>query len=177
MRTMVTVLLLAGSAAAQQIQLNLEHLAAKAEEAVDVKLDGSTLQLASRFLSGKSADEARVKKLIEGLQGIYVKAFEFEKPGAYTQADVEAVRSQLRSPEWSRIVGVRSRKDGENAEVFLHGAADRVTGLVILATEPTEFTVVNIVGPIDLEALSELGGQFSIPAVQLDRSKDGKKGK
>src|SRR6202451_2393555 len=106
---------------AQELKLppNLDRLAAKASEVVDVTLDANLIQLASRFLSDKDADDAKVKKLISGLKGIYVRSFEFDKAGVYQDSDVETVRSLLRTPAWSRIVGVHSQKSGENAEVYV----------------------------------------------------------
>jgi hypothetical protein len=49
----------------------------------------------------------------------------------------------------------------------MHG--DKVTGLVIIATEPREFTIVNINGPIDIDRLAELSGQFGIPEMRKER--------
>ncbi len=144
----------------------LEKLADKASEVVDVTLDGPLLQLASRFLSNKDPEEARVKQLVSGLKGIYVRSFEFDKEGAYSAADVEAIRSQLKAPGWARMVGVVSRKTGENAEVYFRMEGDKATGLVVLAAEPRELTVVNIIGPIDPEQLSELGGHFGVPKLE-----------
>src|ERR1700681_661870 len=102
-----------------KLPASLDRLAAEASEVVDVTMDASLLQLASRFLSDKNADDAQVKKLIGGLKGIYVRSFEFEKAGEYQDSDIDAVRAQLRAPAWSRIVGVRSRKSGENSEVYV----------------------------------------------------------
>jgi len=42
-------------------------------------------------------------------------------------------------------------------------------GLVILSAEPKELTVVNIVGPINLDQLSDLGGHLGIPPVQMEK--------
>lgn len=150
---------------------NLEKLADKAAETVDVTLDGPMLALASKFLSKeRSPDEAKVKELIKGLKGIYVKSFEFDKEGQYSDADVEAIRAQLRAPAWSRIVGVRSKRDGETAEVYLRIEGDsKILGMAVIAAEPKELTVVNIVGPIDLDKLSELGGHLGVPDLELER--------
>ncbi len=152
---------------AQELKLpaSLDRLAAKASEVVDVTMDANLLQLASRFLSDKDADDAKVKKLVGGLKGIYVRSFEFEKAGAYQDSDVEPVRAQLRSPAWSRIVGVRSMKSGENSEVYLKTENNKIGGLAILVTEPKELTIVSIEGTIDPDQLSELGGHFGIPKV------------
>jgi hypothetical protein len=158
----------------QTLQLNLDKLAPKAVETVDVTLDGAMLQLASRFLSGKQPDEAKAKKLIAGLKGVYVKSFEFAKEGEYSPEDLEAIRAQLRAPAWSRIVGVRSKRQGENVEVFVKTEANQIAGLVVLSAEPKELTVVQIDGPIDPDQLSELGGHFGIPKVELERRKQPK---
>jgi Domain of unknown function (DUF4252) len=158
---------------AQEIKLppSLERLSAKASEVVDVTLDSNLLQLASRFLSDKDADDAKVKKLIVGLKGIYVRSFEFEKAGEYQDSDVEPVRAQLRNPTWSRIVGVRSQKAGQNAEVYIKTENGKIGGLVVLSTEPKELTIVSIEGSIDPDQLSELGGHFGIPKVDTRKEK------
>ncbi len=162
-------------AQAAKLQLpNLEHLHAKAREVVDVSLDGQMLKLAGRFLSNdKSSDEAKAKELVEKLQGVYVKSFEFDKEGEYSKEDVEAVRSLLKGPGWSRIVGVLSKQGGDNVEVYAMTEGGAMTGLAVLSAEPKEFTIVNIVGPVDLERLVNLGGAFGIP--KLDKGKKSKK--
>ncbi len=80
-----------------KMPVNLDKLAARASESVDVTLDASMLQLASGFLSKSDPDEVQVKKLISRLKGIYVRSFEFDKEGQYSMSDVEAIRSQLRA--------------------------------------------------------------------------------
>src|SRR5262249_37692700 len=128
----------------------LDHLSSKATETVDVNIDEHLIQLTAKMFSEK--DDADVRRLIEGLKGIYVKSFEFEKEGEYGDAEIESVRSQLRGSEWSRILTVNSKKDG-SVEVYLMTNGSQVGGLVVLATEPKEFTVVNLIGPVDLERL------------------------
>lgn len=148
---------------AQQFKFNLDHLAAKAADSVDVSLNSGMLQFAGKFLNGKNPDEAKARKLIGGLEGIYVKSFEFKKDGAWSQADVDQVRNQLKAPEWSRIVGVKNSGDSEIVEVYVRNQNGKVTGVAILATEAKQFTVANIVGAVDLDSLADLGGQFGLP--------------
>jgi uncharacterized protein DUF4252 len=155
----------------------LDKFAAKASETVDVTLDGPLLKMAAKFLSNDSPDEARIKKLVGGLKGIYVKSFEFDEAGLFTEKDVMGIRSQLHAPEWSRIVGVRSKRDGENVEVFIRtGSGGQAGGLAIIAAEPKELTVVQLVGSIDLDELSSLGGSFGIPKLDLERNSPPSKG-
>lgn len=148
----------------------LDHLGVKASETVDVNIDERLMQLTAKFLSGKDPDEAKIKDLINGLKGIYVKSFEFERGGDYSQADIESIRSQLRNPAWSRILNVSSKREG-SIEVYLMSNASQVGGLVVVATDLKELTIVNIVGPVDLEKLSQLEGQFGVPELGIETTK------
>ena len=166
MKPLAILLAAAALLAAQQLKLDLDGLSAKASNTVDLSLNGSLLQFAAKFLDSKDPDEAKVKKLIANLQGIYIRAFEFKRDNQWSPADVESVRSQLRAPEWSRIVGYKSTEEGENAEIYIRTENRKISGVVILATEPREFTVVNIVGAVDLDTLADLSGHFNIPKLQ-----------
>jgi len=144
----------------------VEKLSAKAKETVEVNMDGPMLKWASKFLSSEDPEERKAAKLVENLKGIYVRSFEFSGEGAYTSADVEALRAQFRSPEWSRVVGVRSERDGENVDVFFRLENEKMAGIVVIAAEPKELTFVNIVGPMEVEQLADLGGEFGIPKLK-----------
>jgi len=173
--TSLTLLLLLGSATAKaqgaRIEMGqLDQLAGKASQTVDVTLDERLMQLTARFLSSKDPDEASVKELVNGLKGIYVKSFEFEREGEYSEKDVEYIRSQLRTPLWSRILNVTSKRDG-TIEVYLMTNGKQVGGLAVLATDAKELTVVNIIGPVDLEKLSQLEGQFGVPDLGIEQTK------
>lgn len=150
---------------AQDMQLpaDVEKLSAKAKETVEVKMDGPMLRWASKFLSAEDPDERKAAKLITNLKGIYVRSFEFDNEGAYTSAEVEELRAQFRSPVWSKVVGVRSQREGDNVDVFFKIEDDQMAGIVIISAEAKELTVVSIVGPIDVDQLADLGGEFGIP--------------
>jgi hypothetical protein len=154
----------------QEAKLKIDHLdklAAKASEVSDVDLEGPLLQTASRFLS-KGETDAQIKELVFGLKGIYVRSFEFEKEGVYSQADLDIIRKQLQSPGWTRIVSVHSKQDKEYTEIYSMLSDEKIVGLAILSAEAKELTVVNIVGPIDL---AKMGGHFGIPSMSLNTGK------
>jgi hypothetical protein len=167
------ILILLGTTAtamAQKIETNqLDALATKASETIDVNIDESLIQLSAKFLSSKDPDEKKVKDIVNGLKGIYVKSFEFELEGQYSDADLESIRLQLRNPSWHRIVNIRSKKSG-SIEVYLMQVGEQISGLAVLASEAKEVTIVNIVGPVDLEKLSELEGQFGVPVLGIEQS-------
>ena len=174
MKRIVIFILLAGTIAfAQEIKMpvDLDKLAAKASETTEVTLNGRTLQLAAKFMNDEGDEEAR--NIVKKLKGIYVRSFEFDSPGQYSEADVELLRSQLKSPIWEKVVNVHSKRDGENAEIYFKtDSSDQIAGLVVIAADPKELTIVHIDGPLDPSDLDKIGGDFGVPRVETQpRSK------
>lgn len=171
----VALLLILGgvmTARAQSAKLQLDQLdvlANRASNTVDVKLDEHLIKLTANLF--KDPDEENVKEILKVLKGIYVKSFSFEKDNEYTPADVDSVMLQLRSGGWSKIVGIISKKDNENVDVYVMSLGDQVSGLAVVCANPKDFTVVNIVGPINLEKLSQLEGSFGVPDLDLAKPK------
>jgi hypothetical protein len=165
LRVVCVLLLGAAFAQAQEFpwKINLDKFAGEASETVDVTLDSNMLNLAKNFLSDKDSDQRQAKEIVSQLHGIYVRSYEFDKPGVYTAADVETMRGQLKSPEWNRIVGVKSKREGEISYVYIRQVGGKMTGLAVISAEARELTLVYIDGPIDLEKISALGGQFGVP--------------
>ena len=161
-------------AAAQdgRLQLDWDKLASKAVEKVDVNLDGSLLEIAAKFLSATQEDE-KVKKLIQGLKGVYVKSFTFDKAGQYTPADLAALRAQIPAPQWTRVVDVQEKNESTGVYVKMNGKQPE--GIVVLSAEPKELTLVQIVGPVDLSTLGELGGNLGIPKMEMGHKPKPKK--
>ncbi len=151
---------------------SLEKLAPKAAEAVNIEIDGILIKFAGSILSDEDADERAVKELIGGLRGVYVRSYEFKSAGQFADADVAAVREQLRAPGWKRVVDVKSEGlDFGDAEVYLATAGGRVEGFALLFVQPRELTVVNIVGSLDLDKIRQLGDNFKLPRVTIKRKK------
>lgn len=165
-RLSTLLLLLPFVAIAQNPQpaIDWDRLAQSAVEHTEVNLEGSMLTMAAKFLSQDDPDQAKVRKLLEGITGIYVHSYEFDKPGQYSMAQVEALRSRLRGPEWSEIVQSKNIADGESTHIYMKNAAGGgLRGLMIIDAEPKELTVVNIAGTIDLANLGALSGRLGIP--------------
>jgi len=168
--TLALTLTVVVPASAQRINLDFPGLAEKAEEVVDVTLDANMLRLAAKFLSGHNSDERAIREMINGLEGIYVRSYEFAREGEYDRGLIDRIKSQL-GPTWKPLVTVRS-KTKENVNIMADMRGDKVIGLVIIAAEPREFTIVNIQGPIDIDRLADLSGQFGIPEITGKGRKD-----
>ena len=177
---LVPVAALAASAAlaAPAALLNLpdfDALAGKASESVNISLDTSLLGLAAGFLDSSNPEDAATKELVAGLKGIYVRSYTFDADFAYPAAQVDQVRKQLTAPGWQRLVQVNNSKDRTHVDIYVSVDRGMANGLAIIASEPRQFTIVNIVGSIDLGRLHRLEGKFGVPKLDLpSQGKDGK---
>lgn len=172
--TLTLLLALSAAAGGQEPGLprpvDLDRYEAQATDTVEITVDDRVLRLAARALSDSKPQEKAVKALLAGLKGVYVRAFKFDRDGVYEATQVEALRARLRTPEWSRIVGVRSRKYGDNVDVYLSSVGEQLKGLVVVVASPRELVYVQVSGDIDLEKLRELEGHFNVPRLELYRS-------
>jgi hypothetical protein len=135
-----------------------KELAARASDVTEVTLGKNMLSFAAKFMDGKDSDEAATRHLIEGLQGIYVREYEFDKEGQYTMEQVEQLRKYFETSEWSPIVRERERKSGETTDVMIKLVNGEAHGMFILEVEPKELTIVLILGPVRMEDLGKLKG-------------------
>jgi hypothetical protein len=156
----LTCLLLPVVGAAQDAKLKLpdfSSLAGKATDSVNVSLSPWLLRLAAAFMDDKDEDSAATKKLLAGIKSIEVRSYEFDSDFAYSAADIEAVKKQLAAPGWSQLVQTHDRKNNEDVDVYIFVENNRTRGLALIAREPREFTIVNIVGSVGVEDLPKLG--------------------
>ena len=135
-----------------------KELAARASDVTEVTLGKNMLAFASQFMKGKDDDEAATRHLIEGLDGIYVRDYEFDKEDQYSPDQIESLRKYFETPEWSPIVHVRERKSGESTDVMVKMVNGENKGMFILDAEPKELTIVLILGPINIDQLGRLHG-------------------
>jgi hypothetical protein len=154
---------LAVAAPPGQLQLpNFDSLADKSIQSVNITLDPSLLSLAAGFLDSSKPEDAAVKEVVSGLRGIYVRSYTFDKDYAYPAADVDKVRKQLSAPGWQQLMQVHN-KEQANVDIYISVDQGRANGLAIISSRPREFTIVNIVGSIDLQKLHQLEGKFGVP--------------
>ena len=150
---------------------NFDAVAGKAVQTVDISLDTALLGLAASFMDSSNPDDAAAKEAISGVKGIYVRSYTFDRDFVYPEADVDSVRKQLSEPGWQKLVSVRNSPDQSNVDIFICIDQGRAMGLAIIASHPREFTIVNIVGAIDLRKLHQLQGKFGIPQLPVPAPK------
>ena len=181
---LLTAALSTAAARAQDTGLPLppaveKELAARASNVTEVTLGKNMLGFASKFMNGKDKDEASTRQLIQGLDGIYVREYEFDKEGQYSIDDIEKLRKYFETSEWSPLVRERERKSGETTDVMVKLVNNEPHGMFVLEAEPKELTIVLILGPIHMEDLGKLkglGGLSALGDVQKDVREKDKKG-
>jgi hypothetical protein len=154
------------AALAQDGHLNLPDfsaLAARATEHTDISLGAGLLHFASHFVDDKDPDSAATRRFVAGLREIEVHSYEFSTDQTYSASDIESVRRQLQSPGWKRLVQTHNAADHADVDVYISLDGERPTGIAIIAAQPREFTIVNLVGTVDLKDLASMGGQMGIP--------------
>jgi len=171
---------LAAPALAQTAQLPLppaveKELAARASNVTEVTLGKNMLAFASKFMDGKDKDEAATRQLIDGLDGIYVRDYEFDKEGQYSMEEIDQLRKYFETSEWSPMVRERERKTGETTDVMVKLVNGESHGMFIMTVEPKELTIVLILGPIRMQDLGKLKGLSGLGALgDLEKSTHGK---
>jgi hypothetical protein len=148
-----------------------KELAARASNVTEVTLGKNMLAFASKFMNGKDEDEAATKKLIDGLDGVYVREYEFEKEGEFSMDEIEKLRQYFETTEWTPIVREHEKRTGETTDVMMKVVNGETHGMFILEVEPKELTIVLILGPIhpeDLGRLTHITGLGSLGDVAAD---------
>ncbi|MGA2049614.1 MAG: DUF4252 domain-containing protein [Terracidiphilus sp.] len=152
-----------------------KELAARASDVTEVTLGKNMLAFAAKIMNGKNDDDAEIRHLIEGLDGIYVREYEFDKDGQFSPDEVNQLRKYFETSEWSPVVKERQRKTGESTDVMVKLVNGESHGMFILDVGPRELTIVLILGPIhteDLSKLSVIGGLDVLG--DISRDVDGK---
>ena len=133
-------------------------IAERASNVTEVTLGKNMLAFAAKIMNGKNDNDAEVRHLIENLDGIYVREYEFDKEGQYSKDEVDQLRKYFETSDWSPVVRERERKSGERTDVMIKLVNGESHGLFILETEPKELTIVLILGPIHMDDLGKLKG-------------------
>jgi len=159
-------LLLPEWGAAQDARLKLPEfrsLASKATESVNISLSPWLLHMAGAFIDDKDEDSVATKHLLAGIKAIEVRSYQFATDNSYSAADIDSVRSQLAG--WSQIMQVHHREKSEDVDMYVLIENNVTKGFALIAREPREFTIINIVGSINIEDLPKLQSHLHLPKV------------
>ena len=159
-------------AAGPRLQMpDFSHLRAKANDSVDVTIGGPLLHFVSHMMAKDAdmdEDDKAAMSVLADVSSVQVRNFSFDEDDAYSIADIDGVRKQLDAPCWNHLVEQHKREPREDTDVFMCLEDGKIKGIAVVASEPREFTIVNVIGNIDIDKLAKLEGQFGIPKVTQD---------
>jgi hypothetical protein len=174
-KIVLSCLLIPAAVSAQDARLKLpqfKSLAGKATESVNISLSPWLLHMAGAFIDEKDADSAATKQLLAGIKGIEIRSYHFATDFAYSAADIDGVRSQLSGPGWSQLMQVHHLDKSEDVDMYVLIENNVTKGFALIASEPREFTIINIVGSINVDDLPKLENHLhlNLPKVAEARS-------
>ncbi|HEY0461969.1 MAG TPA: DUF4252 domain-containing protein [Pyrinomonadaceae bacterium] len=153
----------------------LNGLETRARDVVEVNIEGKLLDLARRVMvKSKDPDAQKVSQAIKDLKAIYVRVYTFEKENEYNPADVDEIRAQLNAPGWERLANVRSKRNNQKVDVYTMFTGDVMSGVAVVVSDAKSIAVVNVIGPIDIDLLAELGGKMNIPKIDIEKESENK---
>src|SRR5579859_1956094 len=152
-----------------------KELAARANHVTEVTLDKNMLAFAAKFM--KDEDDKEARDMIQNLKGVYVREYEFDKENSYTPQELEGLRNYFKTADWSPMVRERSKGEAMGTDVYVKLVNGQMEGLFVLDAEARELSLVLILGPIDADKISKLGGNFGIPKGVMKRAEKKEAGK
>ncbi|MGE5429571.1 MAG: DUF4252 domain-containing protein [Syntrophomonadaceae bacterium] len=133
------------------------------DNVTEVLLDEKLLKLAAGV---SKKDNQELKNLLGGLKLVKVNSFGVSsKNESRIISKMNSLDADLTGKNWDRIV--KTRENGATTNVYIKtNGGNNVVGLVVttLSTKG-EASFINIVGKIDLETISNLSDNFSIPSL------------
>ncbi|HEU4603127.1 MAG TPA: DUF4252 domain-containing protein [Steroidobacteraceae bacterium] len=133
-----------------------------ARETVDITLGSLPLHIAS--LLAADEDDQDAKDLLKSVSAVYVRSYQFDTDFAYPIERVQAVRKQLAREGWSPLVQLKEKQQ-HNVDISIALDGKQVKGFAIVATDPRQFTIVNIVGSLDVKQLGKVQERLGLPKV------------
>jgi hypothetical protein len=164
---------LLSQAQSSRLTLELGDLPSRASSVVDITIDKSTLDwaLQAKKFKGMNADE--VRDLMKELESFTVKVLDFKEAEKAPNWDdlLSAARkalNELDGPRWQSIVSVTERKKDSPAMVrisFLKPVAGANGGMAILVVEPKTLVLINMIGNVSLDKLTQIGKALGQPGL------------
>lgn len=132
---------------AQTVNFNLDRLAEKAKEKVEVTLEGDLLETVKKM-------KPEMAEQLKDITRVYVRTFEFEQAGAYTEADLAPVRAVANGAGWSKVIS--AKEENESVDIAVYTEGGQIRGLLVIAAEAKELAVIHIQGAVNLARMQEV---------------------
>jgi hypothetical protein len=164
-KLVLACLLIPALAGAQDTQLKLPDfrgLSAKATDSVHISLGPWLLHTVGAFMDDKDPDSEAAKKMLKSIKSIEIRSYSFANDFEYSIGDIDSVRKQLSQQGWTRLLQTHDGKNNQDVDMYISMDNERTNGFVLIASEPREFTIINIAGSFSPEDLPKLEKQLHL---------------
>ena len=123
-------------------------------------------ELMQAALGISTEDEPGLAELLQGISGVRVRNYEVSADqAAALRPDIEGMAEELIKKGWTRIIRTSSDDEFINVSIRFHDG--NMVGMVVLAAEEDEITLVNLVGNLNLATLIQTmqSGEFDFSAL------------
>ncbi len=147
---------------------SLDKLASKASEVNKVSLNHDQLMTALKMMPDDKKEKKgdQMQGLLQGLDSVQVRNFEFEKSGQFSDSDLDAVRAQVSKMKSCNAI-VDSKEKNEHSQIFMCSENGKPSGLAVISAESKELTVVFVKGNLNFADMGKLGGLMGMPHMDL----------
>jgi hypothetical protein len=133
-----------------------------ASEVTEINMDPETLNL----VHGRDSSAAQ-RTLLK-----VVRTYEYDKPGMYDMAAVDAIRNRLSTGDWRCPIHTRELKSGESTDVCYKRRSDGYEEKAIVTVEPKELTFIHTIekrgpGQGELSDLPFIPGMGILPMTAM----------
>lgn len=151
-----------------KLDIDTEELKSQADEVVEVNLDGKTLEEGSKLLAVRSGISNSFKSVLGSIKGIYRFTYRFALGNPYEIDAMENLHRQMTDGGWAPMIDVQNQKENTGLTVYSFTSEDDApNGITVISNDPSEITVLNLVGDVDLEALATVGETLGMPVMSI----------
>ena len=151
-----------------KLDIDTEELKSQADEVVEVNLDGKALEQGSKLLAVRSGISNSFKSVMGSIKGIYRFTYRFALGNPYDIDAMENLHRQMTDGGWAPMIDVQNQKENTGLTVYSFTSEDDApNGITVISNDPSEITVLNLVGDVDLEALATVGETLGMPVMSI----------
>ena len=134
---------------------------------VDNKMTLSLGPTVLRFAARHVDDDPETQELLRSLDGVRIRIYEIDRNPDRVAGRIEKMSLKLRDQDWQPIALVR--QEDEQTHMLIKMSGDRIAGLTLIAMEPSEAVVINVMGDLRPEMFSDTMAALDVdaPDVQL----------
>ncbi|MGA7295213.1 MAG: DUF4252 domain-containing protein [Terriglobales bacterium] len=149
--------------AGELIPRGITALRQSASSKTEFTLDHSMLVFASKM----DPDNADLRRVIAGVNGISVHSLHFNGRWAYDAGVLSSVKDEYHAAGWKQLMNSHNKNGEPSAtDLWIRLQNNAISNIAVLVAKASEVDLIVVSGSISPMDLSHLGGHFGIPKIE-----------